>query len=345
MRTLVGLVASLAMLTGWTDAEAAEARITSFAFGCETPEGRKLKPKFGDVEGVFYTDIPAQRQQCVEAVKRKIALCRENTDFSSNTRNEKYAECLPLFREQAQACVEHFQRELVKCDGGGRESAGAASLDPGERRRIQAALAAEGFDPGPADGKFGPRSRRAIAAWQQANGYAATGTLTEDQAETLLAGGVPLEPFGPNWIVTENQPCQLYNSSPEPGETVTWSGNCVDGKASGEGRVVWRGNYGRPVYEGGYRDGRMHGHGTYTWADGEGYEGGYRDGKEHGHGTYTWASGDLYEGEYRDGKEHGWGIYTAADGRRYEGEWRDGCFEQNGRRAWVGTTKAACGFE
>ena len=43
------------MLTGWSGAEAAEARITDFAFMCETPEGRKLKPKFGDVDGVFYT--------------------------------------------------------------------------------------------------------------------------------------------------------------------------------------------------------------------------------------------------------------------------------------------------
>ena len=174
MRALVALVAALlAATTGW-NAHAAEARITSFAFSCETPEGRKLKPKFGDVEGVFYTDIPAQRQQCVEAVKRKIALCRENTDFASNTRNERYAECLPIFREQAQACVGHFQRELVKCDGGGRESAGA----------------------------------------------------------------VPLTPLGPNWLVTENQPCQAHNPVPIPGETITWSGPCVNGKASGDGLLA-----------------------------------------------------------------------------------------------------------
>ena len=159
MKLLATLAAALlAAMTGWSGADAAEARITDFAFGCETPEGRKLKPKLGDVEGVFYTDIPAQRQQCVEAVKRKIALCRENTDFASNTRNEKYAECLPIFREQAQACVGHFQRELVKCDGGGRESAGGATL---------------------------------------------------------------LQPFGPNWIIAENQPCQLHNPYPGPGETVT----------------------------------------------------------------------------------------------------------------------------
>lgn len=333
MRFLVVLVAAIAMMTEWSGAEAAETRITSFAFSCETPEGRKLKPKFGDVEGVFYTDIPAQRQQCVEAVKRKIALCRENTDFASNTRNEKYAECLPIFREQAKACVGHFQRELVKCDGGGRESAGAVRLDPGERLRIQGALAAEGFDPGPADNQFGPKTRRAIQAWQRANGYAATGALTARQAQALLGGAAPLEPFGPNWSIVENQRCQLYNPYPKPGATITWSGDCVDGKASGEGRVVWRGGYGEIVYEGGYRDGKRHGHGTATWPNGTRYEGEFRDDKFHRRGTATYASGTRYEGEWRDGKWHGRGTVTWASGSRYEGEWRDG--EQHGRGTYT----------
>ena len=119
---------------------------------------------------MFYTDLPAQRQQCLEAVKRKIALCRENTDFASNTRNEKYAECLPIFREQAQACVGHFEREQIKCDGGGAESTGAA----------------------------------------------------------------PLEPSGPNWSIVENQPCQVWNAgNAGKYEPFTWSGACVNGKASG----------------------------------------------------------------------------------------------------------------
>ena len=48
--------------------------------------------------------------------------------------------------------------------------------------------------------------------------------------------GAPVEPFGPNWIITTNQPCQLWNSEPKSGETVTWTGDCVGGKASGVGR-------------------------------------------------------------------------------------------------------------
>ena len=82
------------------------------------------------------------------------------------------------------------------------------------------------------------------------------------------ATDAPIEPFGPNWIVAENQPCQLRNLYPEPGEIVTWTGPCVDGKASGEGRYVWRTSEGVAKYEGSMRDGNSHGHGTYTYPDG-----------------------------------------------------------------------------
>ena len=65
---------------------------------------------------------------------------------------------------------------------GGRE---AAAMTRAERRRVQSALAAQGFDPGPADGMFGARTIRAIKAWQASNGYAATGLLTGAQAVAL----------------------------------------------------------------------------------------------------------------------------------------------------------------
>ena len=322
MNVLIALVAALAAMTGWSGAEAAQARITDFAFSCETPEGRKLKPKFGDVGGVFYTDIPAQRQQCVEAVERKIALCRENTNFESNTKNEKYAECLPIFREQAQACVGHFQRELVKCDGGGvAAGTGTVTLDSSERRRVQAALAGAGFDPGPADGQFGPKTRRAIQAWQRANGYAATGALTSGQAEALLGGAVPLEAFGSNWSIVENQPCQVSNYGNRELEPFTWSGACIDGKASGQGRLTYSDGYGS--YQGGMVGGKLHGRGTLTLAEGGRYEGEWRDGKRHGRGTFTWASGERHEGEWRDGYMHGRGTRTWPNGNGYTCEWRN----------------------
>jgi hypothetical protein len=55
--------------------------------------------------------------------------------------------------------------------------------------------------------------------------------------------------------------------------------------------------------------------------------GSIRDGKRHGQGTYTYANGDKYVGEWRDGKRHGQGILTYADGRPpLEGIWEDNKF-------------------
>ena len=54
----------------------------------------------------------------------------------------------------------------------------ALNLSTADRRRIQLALGAQGFDTRGTDGTFGPRSREMIAAWQQAQKHPATGYLT-----------------------------------------------------------------------------------------------------------------------------------------------------------------------
>ena len=135
-----------------------------------------------------------------------------------------------------------------------------------ERQWIQAALAAEGFDPGPAGGQFGPKTRRAIQAWQQANGFAALGELTSGQAEVLLAGVASLEPFGPNWSVIANQPCQVWNEGAgDIYDPFMWPGSCVDGKASGKGRLTNPAEPNHWVYEGRMSARKLHGRGTLTW--------------------------------------------------------------------------------
>ena len=63
----------------------------------------------------------------------------------------------------------------------------ALGLERAERLRIQQGLAALGFDPGPADGLFGRRTRNAIGQWQRSRGSEATGYLDADAARTLLA--------------------------------------------------------------------------------------------------------------------------------------------------------------
>ena len=68
-----------------------------------------------------------------------------------------------------------------------KEMEKSLGLERSERRRIQIALASLGFDPGPADGLFGPRTRRVIGEWQRGKGYEKTGYLTEEQADALVA--------------------------------------------------------------------------------------------------------------------------------------------------------------
>ncbi len=82
-------------------------------------------------------------------------------------------------------------------------------------------------------------------------------------------------------------------------------------------------------YIGFYKNGLIHGQGTYTYADGSKYVGEYKDGKKHGQGTFTFANGDKYVGEWRDGKQHGQGTHTWVSGEKYVGEFKDG--KRNGQ--------------
>ena len=63
----------------------------------------------------------------------------------------------------------------------------ALGLTRNDMIKIQRGLGFLGFDPGPADGMFGARSRDAISLWQKANGLEATGHLMRDHADALIA--------------------------------------------------------------------------------------------------------------------------------------------------------------
>ena len=62
-------------------------------------------------------------------------------------------------------------------------------LDRVARQQVQEGLLAAGFDPGGADGMFGPRTRGAIRRWQSSRGSRATGYLDGASASALRTGG------------------------------------------------------------------------------------------------------------------------------------------------------------
>lgn len=67
-------------------------------------------------------------------------------------------------------------------------------------------------------------------------------------------------------------------------------------------------------YVGDYVAGKRHGHGVYSFPNGDRYLGEYEKDIPHGCGVYMFASGQKYEGHWHSGKKHGWCIYTVETG-------------------------------
>jgi hypothetical protein len=151
----------------------------------------------------------------------------------------------------------------------------------------------------------------------------------------LLLFPGPLWAATPGWITATNTDCRIWNPGVPPGWTVTWSGPCQDGVAQGQGVLQWR-DAGRPTvrYEGGFRAGKLSGHGVMTFASGERRESEWRDNNRNGPGVTVYADGNRYVGAYRDDQMSGQGVFAFASGNRYEGAFFDGAFEGHGVKTW-----------
>ncbi|HBH86147.1 MAG TPA: hypothetical protein DDY17_00895, partial [Syntrophaceae bacterium] len=52
------------------------------------------------------------------------------------------------------------------------------------------------------------------------------------------------------------------------------------------------------------------------------------NGKKHGQGTVTFANGSTYVGQFKHDNYHGQGSLTLPTGEKYVGEWKDGKFTE-----------------
>jgi hypothetical protein len=149
-------------------------------------------------------------------------------------------------------------------------------------------------------------------------------------AQTLRA-----KPGDAGWIATDRG-CFVWNPLGSAFEDVTWTGACVEGRASGTGALVWRvKDHVTGIYEGEMALGRLNGHGSFTFEDGRRYEGSFRDDELTGVGDLTLPNGNRYRGEFRNYRMHGRGTFTFANGDRYEGEFRNNLPEGTGRTTWA----------
>eukprot|EP00758_Cryptobia_borreli_P002762 Tbor_TRINITY_DN3266_c0_g1::TRINITY_DN3266_c0_g1_i1::g.23732::m.23732 len=78
------------------------------------------------------------------------------------------------------------------------------------------------------------------------------------------------------------------------------------------------------VYVGGFKDGKLDSYGKYKYFPSKDeYEGEWLLDLKHGHGVYTYFQGDKYIGEWRSGKKYGKGVYMFTSGDEYIGSWKD----------------------
>ncbi|XP_029466007.1 MORN repeat-containing protein 4 isoform X2 [Rhinatrema bivittatum] len=77
-------------------------------------------------------------------------------------------------------------------------------------------------------------------------------------------------------------------------------------------------------------DGRRHGVGQLSFADGSIYVGQFENGLFSGCGVLTFPDGSRYEGEFVQGKFQGAGVFTRYDNMKFEGEFKSGRVEGYG---------------
>ncbi|XP_041835211.1 alsin isoform X2 [Melanotaenia boesemani] len=82
-------------------------------------------------------------------------------------------------------------------------------------------------------------------------------------------------------------------------------------------------------YQGQWKDGKMHGLGTYSYTSGEVYDGFFQDGMRHGHGMLrsgklNTSSPSVFIGQWLQDKKTGYGVFDdITKGEKYMGMWQD----------------------
>lgn len=222
----------------------------------------------------------------------------------------------------------------------------AQSITANDVRTVQQLLKDNGYNTGTVDASFGPRTSAAIKLYQADWKLPQSGKISALLIEHLTGEH---EDTLPRWQTAGNQDCLVYNPYPRARETITWQGDCLDGKAHGGGKAEYdyiaQGKKHRDSFEGTLTAGKTSGQGVYVWANGDQYEGNWSDDQSDGLGVYKWADGRRYAGYWRQDMAHGQGTYKEPDGKDYVGEFSNGCFYDGTSEISVNTSREECSVE
>ena len=320
-------VAFAAMMAWSSSVGAVDVEIHGYPFGCRTPDGETRKPKFGDVGGMYFAGLPQGRKACLETIDRMIYSCGANTTFISHDLNNQYADCLPIFEQQAKWCARHFELQRSKCDAGGS----SAPAEPAEAAAVPAvepadvtmwALKRSNLRGGPGTdhakvgllevgdevqvmGEIGDWLRIEAPGGGEAFVY---GPLLGQEAPSppsaaIGAPGRLCDSEGDDrscWReIADNPGCHLWEHySWRNNRASSWSGSCLQGVADGSGTLVWK------VWD-------LYSKEEFTVEDAVTILQGKRHGEVVRHFPNT---GAITEGQYNRGTAHGKWILYASDG-------------------------------
>ncbi|HYJ35134.1 MAG TPA: hypothetical protein VEV64_03180, partial [Rhizomicrobium sp.] len=118
--------------------------------------------------------------------------------------------------------------------------------------------------------------------------------------------------------------CSLFSSVAVPGDTVSWTGTCVDGYAEGLGTATFSHEGQTQSFTANFVHGVIpDGHVITRWGQGWSYDGETLGGRFNGPGILTTDRSDRFDGLWNDGKMNGFGVLLRANGERYVGDWKD----------------------
>src|SRR5471030_289995 len=118
--------------------------------------------------------------------------------------------------------------------------------------------------------------------------------------------------------------CALFSAGAGPGDTVSWTGPCVDGFAEGLGTATFTHDGQSQSFTASFSHGVIpDGHVITRWGQGWSYDGETVHGRFDGAGILTTDARDRFEGQWTDGKMTGFGVLRRANGELYFGDWKD----------------------
>lgn len=103
-------------------------------------------------------------------------------------------------------------------------------------------------------------------------------------------------------LLTDKNGCKAYLATAELGDTLLWSGDCIDGYISGKGIAKLR-SHGKLTLTmaASFYQGQAEGLAVIEYADGSKYEGPLVHGKAEGQGRFTWDNGVMFTGIFLNG--------------------------------------------